>query len=171
MSDPQQPSHDPHRLPPYASQQPQPGYPGQAPQPGYPNQSSQPVYRQPAQQGYVLNGQSAQAGPASPTNTNPAGRAGLIIGLVGLGIGLLTSVIFQVVLHTNGIGTVGIINALGSLLTFVAALAALILGIIGLRKAGAPHGSAGIAAGLGIAGTVGIAFSYLINTVGALLAF
>jgi len=163
MSDPQQSAHNPHQVPPYVSQQAQPGgHPGQAPSAGH---------REPAAQGYILNGQSSPAASTASTDANPAGRAGLIIGLVGLGLGLLTTLAVQIFIRTDAYPAVGMINALGSLLTFAAALAALILGFVGLRKAGAPHGSAGIAAGLGIAGVAGIAFSFLVNTAGALLSF
>lgn len=163
MSDPQQPAHNPHQVPPYVSQSQQNGYPGQSPQ--------QPAYPQPAAQGYILNGQNSHPASAAPMTANPAGRAGLILGLVGLGLSLLTTLAVQIFIRTDAYPAVGMINALGSLLTFAAALAALILGFVGLRKAGAPHGSAGIAAGLGIAGVVGIAFSFLVNTVGALLSY
>lgn len=130
MSDPRQPSHPQHQVPPYIS----------------------------------------QSSPA-PTNTNPAGRAGLIIGLVGLAIGVLVNVFVQVLIRTGGFTVASIFSTLGSLLAFAAALTALILGLVGLKRIGAPHGAAGIAAGLGIAGVVTILFSLIISAMDWLLYF
>jgi len=147
MTDPQQP-----HLPPYASNAPQPsGYPAQA----APAAQQQPYY--------------APAAPIAASATNAAGRIGFILGLVGLGVGLLTSAIVQIVLRSP-ISAVGfdyamitLINGAGSLLAFIAAVAALVFGLIGIRKVGAPHAQAGIATGLGLAGVVGGMFTFLLT--------
>lgn len=152
MSDPQQ---QPHRLPPYMSQQP----------------SGQPEHQGHAAQGYALNAQSPQPGRTALTSTNPAGRAGLIIGLVGLVIGVLVNLFVQVMIRTGGFAVVSIFSTFGSLIAFAAALTALILGLVGLRRIGAPHGAAGIAAGLGIAGVVNILFGFIISGMDWLLYF
>lgn len=158
MSDPQQFSNQ-HRVPPYVSQQPQ-------------RHGSQPQQQPHASQGYVLNGQSS--GPAAPNTgapTNSTGRAGLIIGLVAIALSIATTVAVQVAIRSDGYMLVSFVSGIGSLLAFASGLAALILGLIGLRRPGLPHAAAGIATGIGIAQVVGIASSYLINTFGALLHF
>ncbi|MGO2747599.1 hypothetical protein [Microbacterium sp.] len=147
MSDPQQPAQNPHHLPPYISQQPQGGYPAQQPQAGYPAQD-----------------------PA-PRTGNPAGRIGLILGIVALGINVVTSIVFQIMIRTDGYRLYGLINGVGAFLAFAAGLAALICGFVGLRRSGTPQAAAGIAAGIGIAVVAGTAFSFMINSVGSLMPF
>ncbi len=130
------------------------------------NQHQVPPYiSQQSQTGYP--GQPAR----QPTTGNPAGRAGLIIGLIGLTVGVVTNLIVQMMIRTDGYMIISLISGVGALLGFVLALAALILGIIGLRRPDAPHGTAGIATGLGIAGVVGIALNYLFSLIGSLLNF
>jgi hypothetical protein len=173
MSDPQHP-----QVPPYVLQQPafpdQPHYPAQPPagaqQAGHPRQTAQ---------GYVLNGQSLQPGQpayagASRAAVNPAGRAGLILGLIAIAISLVGSIAIQVLLRSNAYGgyaLYNVVSGIGSLIAFAAALAALILGLIGIRRAGAPHAAAGIAVGIGIAQVASIAFGFLSSTIGAFLYF
>lgn len=146
MSVPQQPAQNPPQLPPYASQPPQTGYPGQPPQMGYPGQ-------QPA------------------TNVNAAGKAGLILGIAALGANIITSIVFQFMIRGDAYQLYGVVNGVGSLLAFAAALAALVLGLIGLRRHDAPKGIAGIATGIGLAVVVGIVFGFLVNAVGSLMYF
>lgn len=107
----------------------------------------------------------------APGATNPAGKIGFIIGLVSLVVSLLTSVIVQVMIRTNSYMVISTVSAIGSLIAFAASLAALILGIVGLRKPGLPHGLAGIATGLGIAGVVSGVFTFLLNTVHTLFGY
>ncbi len=164
MSDPQQHPGIPHQIPPYVSQ-PQSG------QPQPPHSSHQQYAQQHATQGYILNGQSAQPGQPLTTNTNTAGRAGLIVGLIGLAIGIFANLIVQALIRTSGYGALSMFSGVGSLLAFAAALAALILGLIGLRNPSAPHGAAGIATGLGIAGVVNILFGFIVSTAGAFFYF
>jgi hypothetical protein len=175
MSDPQQ-----SPVPPYASNAPQPpqaqppaGYPpqptaqhyyqGGAPQQQYaqPQPQLQPQYAQPAYS-------PAAAGTAG---SNTPGRIGFIIGLVGLGFSLLTNVIIQVMIRSAGYQLIGLVSGALSVITFLAALTALIFGIVGLRRVGAPHGLAGIATGLGGAGVVGAGFSFILNTISSFLYF
>ncbi|KDA06921.1 hypothetical protein DC31_07435 [Microbacterium sp. CH12i] len=148
MSDPQQP-----HLPPFVS------HPGQQP--------PQPNYQAPAQpqapQGYYSP--PAQTGPG---NTNTPGKIGLIIGLVSLGLGLLMNVIVQMLVRSVGYSMVSVVGGVGTFLVFAASAAALILGIIGLRKAGVPQAQAGIATGLGFAGVVGAIFNVLFSLTASL---
>lgn len=106
--------------------------------------------------------------PATATATNTPGRIGFIVGLVGLGIGLLSSAIVQIIIRSPlsamdfNYAIINIINGFGSFLALAASLVALILGIVGLRKAGFPHAQAGIATGLGIAGVTGGVFTLIL---------
>lgn len=164
--------------PTYPAQQTYPGQQQYGAQPTYSGQPSagQPSAGQPVQPttGYTLNGHSPQPGYPSggaSTNANPPGRLGFIIGLVGLGVGLLFTVIFQVIVRSGGWEVASVVSGLGSVLAIVAAILALIFGINGLRREGAPHGQAGIAVGLGIAGITSGVFAFLINAVSSLFYY
>ncbi|WP_307359465.1 hypothetical protein [Microbacterium murale] len=177
MSDPQQP-----QIPPYASN------PGQPPQPGYPAPGTpaptahhyyqggapqappaQPQYTQPQQAQY---GQPVYSPAASgPADSNTPGRIGFIIGLIGLAVSLLTNVIIQIMIRSADYQLIGLVSGALSVLTFLASLAALIFGLIGLRRVGAPHGLAGIATGLGGAGVVGAGFTFILNAVSSVFYF
>ncbi|GGD64883.1 hypothetical protein [Microbacterium murale] len=178
MSDPQQ-----SPVPPYAQsagQPPQPAYPPQPTTSGAPAPSAQhyyqggaqpPQYSQP-QYAQPQYGQPAYASAASGrADTNTPGRIGFIVGLVGLAFSLLTNVIIQIMIRSAGYQLIGLVSGALSVITFLAALTALILGIIGLRRAGEPHGLAGIATGLGGAGVVGAGFSFILNAVSSFLYF
>lgn len=173
MSDPQQ-----SQVPPYApnaAQPPQPSYPPQPPTSSAPSaqhyyqggaQQPQPQYAQPQ---YVQPAYESAA--SGRTGSNTPGRIGFIIGLVGLGFNLLTNVIIQIMIRSADYQLIGLVSGALSVITFLAALAALIFGIIGLRRVGAPHGLAGIATGLGGAGVVGAGFSFILNAISSLLYF
>ncbi|MFB7249708.1 hypothetical protein [Microbacterium sp. NPDC056234] len=156
MSDPQQP-----QVPPYA--QPQPPASGRYPgQPAHYAQS----------QGYVLNGNSAQPGYPSPTpaaHANPPGRIGFIFGLIGIAVGLISSLATNVLVYSGGYDTYEVSTLLGTLVILVVAGLALGFGVAGLRRPNAPHGQAGIAVGIGLALLVGTLGSLVINAVGAAL--
>lgn len=174
MSDPQQ-----SPVPPYAQsagQPPQPAYPPQPTTGRAPAPSAQHYYRggTPQQPQYAQPpyGQPAYSPAASgPTASNTPGRIGFIVGLVGLGISLLTNVIIQIMIRSADYQLIGLVSGALSVITFLAALAALIFGIIGLRRAGEPHGLAGIATGLGGAGVVGAGFSFILNAISSFLYF
>ncbi|MGO2931697.1 hypothetical protein [Microbacterium sp.] len=159
MSD-QQPTGTPP-VPPYAAQQPP-----------YSQQTPQQRPHQNAAQGYVLNGQPPQA--TQPTsNINPVGRAGLILGLIAIAIAVVNNIVLQVLIASSAYSgySFSLVSGVGTFLTFAAALAALILGLIGIRRVGAPHAAAGIAVGIGIAQVVGIAFSTFVGFFGSFLTF
>lgn len=175
MSDPQQ-----SPVPPYAQsagQPPQPAYPPQPTTSGAPAPSAQHYYQggaQPPQPHYAQPqyGQPAYASATSgPTASNTPGRIGFIVGLVGLALSLLTNIIIQIMIRSAGYQLIGLVSGALSVITFLAALTALVLGIIGLRRAGEPHGLAGIATGLGGAGVVGAGFSFILNAVSSFLYF
>lgn len=153
MSDPQQP-----QVPPYASNA------GQPPQSSYPPQGyaqPQPPYAQPA-----------YATPAStPTDSNAPGKIGFILGLVGLGLGLLLNVIIQIMIRTQGYDLINVVSGVMSVIIFLASAAALVFGIIGLKRVGAPHALAGIATGLGGAGVVGTGFNFILNAISSVLYY
>ncbi|MGO3232986.1 MAG: hypothetical protein ACTIKT_05900 [Microbacterium sp.] len=153
MSDPQQPAHNPNQVPPYA-------------------QPQQQTPQQNAAQGYVLNGQFPQ-GTQPTSTTNPVGKAGLILGLIAIAIAVVNNIVLQVLIASSAYSgySFSLVSGVGTFLTFAAALTALILGLIGIRRVGAPHAAAGIAAGIGLAQVVGIAFSTFIGFFGSFLNF
>jgi len=139
------PQHGEHRLPPYVPQQPHPA--------GYPvPQSTQPVQ------------------PAS-SNVNAAGRVALILGIIALGINIIMSILFQVLVRTDGYQLYGIVDGVGSLLSFAAALAAIIVGFSALRRRGASQVSAGIAIGIGLTIAVSRVFGFVTSTIASLPIF
>ncbi|WP_460781238.1 hypothetical protein [Microbacterium shaanxiense] len=182
MSDPQQ-----SPVPPYASnagQPPQPTYPPQPGQPaqpaptahqyyqggGAPQQQAQPQYTQP-QYAQAQYAQPGHAGASSPSSSNAPGRIGFIIGLIGLAVGLLSNVIVQIMIRSADYALIGLVSGGFSVVAFLASLAALIFGIVGLRRVGAPHGLAGIATGLGGAGVIGAGFAFILNAVSSIFYF
>lgn len=179
MSDPQQ-----SPVPPYASNAPQP------PQPGH--QTAPPPSAAPTAQHYYQGGaaqaprapyaQSPYAAPAyaqpayastasGPTLSNAPGRIGFIIGLVGLGIGVLMNIAIRIMIRSDGYQLISLVNGALSVIVFLAAVAALVFGVIGLRRAGAPHGLAGIATGLGIVGVVNGGINFILYMLDAILYF
>ncbi|MGM7678653.1 hypothetical protein [Microbacterium sp. A94] len=144
MSDQQQP-----QLPPYAGQHPRPGAPLQKPAAGHQYYAAAHPQQQPA-----------------PGTANIFGRVGLIFGVAGLAIGAIATIAIQATYRSLGFGVASFLSGFGSLAAFIAAAVALVLGIIGMKCIGAPHGQAGIAVGLGIAGVAG----GIIGAVIALLA-
>jgi len=161
-------------------QQPQGGHPGQ-PQGGHPGQPThlgqpapgapaQPA--QPGQQNAPYAGQQPYGGqpyyspstaPSGSGSGNTAGKIGFIVGLVSLGLSLLITLIMQFLYRSDGWQAAQILNGANLFISLIGSAAALVLGIIGLRRRGAPHGMAGIAVGLGIAGVAGALVSMLIG--------
>lgn len=181
MSDPQQQP----PVPPYASnagQPPQPSHPpqttpapqqyyqGQAPQQG--NLPSAQGYAQP-QQGYTQPGYPTSTPASTQTDSNAPGKIGFIIGLVGIGLSLLLNVTIQILIHSQmqSYELINLVSGVFSVLVFLAGVGALVFGIIGLKRAGAPHGLAGIATGLGFASVLGTGFNFILNAVSSVFPY
>lgn len=160
MSDPQQQP----PVPPYASNA---GQPPQHPQPPY----QQPPYQAQPPQGYVLNSQPAQPGRAisASVNSNTPGKVGLILGAASIALQLILNAVLQLAVHDFDVFTV--VNSTFTTLIFLTALGALIFGIIGIRRVGAPQTLAGIATGIGITIAVSTAFYFILSTLRPLLSF
>ena len=150
MSSPQQPP-----LPPYASNGHHPAQP-----------SAQPAapYQQPPAAPYQ---QQTATGEAVD---NPLGRIAFILGLVTLGLNVVTTIAFQILIRTTGAMLGSAISSVGSLLVLAVGISALVFGLIAIRRPG-PHALAGIGAGVGIAVCVSIVASFLISTVSSALYF
>lgn len=131
MSSPQQP------IPPHGTHS-FPGPPAQPGQPNQPNQPGQPAY-------------AAPGAPASPAGTNPLGKVALIIALVTLGLNIVLALATQLLIRTAGVAVFQIVNVGGTVLMLIGSIAALVLGVMALRRP-APHAIAGIAVGIAIAG-------------------
>lgn len=173
MSEPQQPPLPPyssgdHGFPPAAPQPahppayaPQPGYaqpgpaqPGPA-QPGY----AQPVYAQPGQPQPVYPAYGAQSA-ASPGNA--LGRIAFIVAAITFGIGLLGTLSIPFLYATIGYDPmiVGFATGGTNLITLIGFAAALILGIVALRRP-APHVLAAIAVGIAGSGVIGTVVAWI----------
>jgi len=175
MSDPQQ-----SPVPPYASNAPQPPQQSQPAPSAAPAPSAQHYYQGGAPQAQYSQAQYSQPqygqpqySPAAsgPSDSNTPGRIGFIVGLIGLAVGLLSSVIIQIMIRSADYQLIGLVSGALAVITFFASLAALIFGIIGLRRPGAPHGLAGIATGLGGAGVVGAGFTFILNAISSVFYF
>lgn len=158
---------DPQQVPPYAppnlATPPPAAYPGaQQPSGQQPNPTS--AASQYPGPGYVLNGQPT----TTPPTGNAAGRIGLILGIVALAIGVVMRVVFQVMVRTEMLSTIGIASGIGTVITFLIGIAALICGLVGLSRRDAPHGTAGIATGIGLAVVVIGISNFLIMSLGNL---
>lgn len=166
MSEPQQ-----HPVQPYGTPPPNQPYsapqPAQRPQPAqYPGQQ-QPGQQQPGQQ-YPGQQYSAQPHPGSqhpaPTpSTSGAslGRVAFIVGLVTLGIELLRILSFPFLLRgVYDSFAIGLVSSVGSGIVLIAAVAAIVLGVIAVRRADRPI-LAGIAVGIGASALAGILISWL----------
>jgi len=134
--------------------QPEPVAPGSAAAPGYepaPGHAAAPGYPEgayPAGAGYAV---APAAAPTAARNT---------LGLVALIIGVATLVLSTVTLVSQGAMLLQpdydyqLINLVTTVFTSIGglmAVAAVVLGAIGLAKKGAPKGAAGIGFGIGVA--------------------
>lgn len=174
MSDPQQPP-----VPPYASnagQPPQPVHPVQpapAAQPhyqGHAPQAPQQSYTQPQPYGQPVY-PAPTTGASSPSDSNAPGKVGFILGLVGVAIQVLLNVVIQIMIRSEGYQAISIASGVFSVLIFLAGVGALVFGLIGLKRTGAPKAFAGIATGLGIAITVTVGFSFILDAINSVLYF
>ena len=89
---------------------------------------------------------------APPTRAgagNPLGRVAFIVALLTLAVGLLISLLrpFMYYAADYSVSGISVLDGLGSVLTLAGAVAALILGLIAVRRP-APHLLAGIAIGI-----------------------
>lgn len=161
---PQLPSAQPYPPQQYPPQPYPPHQPAGAPQ-GLPSTaapyppSAQPLgSQQSAAPSYAAAGYPAYA-PKPAASAQALGRTALIIALVTFGIGLLATFLFPILYSTVGYSynlSYSLFNGVASFLTIAGSAAALILGLIAIRRPGSPV-LAGIAIGLAaseIAGTV-----------------
>ncbi|MCS3443332.1 hypothetical protein [Microbacterium phyllosphaerae] len=190
MSEPQQPPAQPYGTPPHpapqsptSSQTPAvegahpapPHYAGQQQHPAPPHYAGQQQHPAPPQfagQPYGSQHPPAFAYPgpaaASPSSGGSLGRLAFIISLVALGIGLLVTLSFPLVIRSfydaSGIGAFG---AIGNGLVLVVSVVALILGLMSMRRPGQQI-LAGIAIGTSASAIAGIVMSWLSNLAFAL---
>lgn len=153
MSEPQQHPAQPYGTPPpnqpYPAPQPYPAqqYPGQQ----YPGQS------------YAGQPHPGPQYPAPTPSTSGAslGRVAFIVGLVTLGIELLRILSFPFLLRgVYDSFAIGLVSSVGSGIVLIAAVAAIVLGVIAVRRADRPI-LAGIAVGIGASALAGILISWL----------
>lgn len=170
MSEPQQPPVPPTHQPPQAPPAPpaasplqaNPQYPaaGQHPFPAqYPAAATQQQHQHPQQQAAPQYPTPQYPTPQYPMAPQPAGgqaargnglgRVAFIVALLTLAVGLLISLLRPFMYYAADFSAtgVGLLDGLGSVLTLAGAVAALILGLIAIRRP-APHLLAGIAIGI-----------------------
>lgn len=178
MSEPQQPPAQPYGTPPHSAPQSPassqtPAVEGAHPAPQHlARQQQHPAPPQFAGQPYGSQHPPAFAHPgpaaASPSSGGSLGRLAFIISLVALGIGLLVTLSFPLVIRsfydTSGIGAFG---AIGNGLVLVVSVVALILGLMSMRRPGQQI-LAGIAIGISASAIAGIVMSWLSNLAFAL---
>ncbi|HZU92935.1 MAG TPA: hypothetical protein VFF85_04870 [Microbacterium sp.] len=148
MSEPQQPSAQPHPpASPYGTPHgaPQYGTPQGAPQYGAPQGAPQGAPEYGAPQG------TPQYGAAAPAYGNPLGRTAFLVAVGSGVIGILFSVITPFLYSSGNYDVADSLGTVIGILVLLGGIAAGVLSIIALRRP-APHLLAAIA--LGIAGSV-----------------
>ncbi len=156
MSEPQHPSGQPYGTPPQPPQHPAP----QAPQ--HPQAQPDAQYPQ-AQYPY-----GAHPAPARAASGGSLGRIAFIVSLVALGIGLLVTLAFPLIVRSvYDTSAIGVFGAVGNGLVLVVAAVALVLGLLSMRRQGQQI-LAGIAIGISASAIVGILMSWLSNLAFAL---
>lgn len=165
MSEPHQPPAQPYGAPPQ--------FPGTAPQPRagaqYPTASpgTYPGSSSGLHPGAHSDPHSGSGHPA-PASGGSLGRVAFIIALVALGIGLLITLSFPVTVRLlSDTSAIGAFSAIGNLIVLVAAVVALILGLMSVRRPGQQI-LAGIAIGISASAIAGIVMSWISNLVLAL---
>ncbi|KQR40273.1 hypothetical protein [Microbacterium sp. Leaf159] len=163
MSEPQQPPAQPYGTPPQGQGQPaSPQYSAQqhsaqqySPQQNpAPQNPAQPYARQP------YPGSSS----SSPASTGASlGRLAFIVALGALGIALLVTIAYPVIIRTLADpSSIGAFGAIGNGLVLIVAIVALILGLMSVRRPG-QQVLAGIAIGISAAQITGILVAWVSN--------
>lgn len=169
MSEPQQqpPTH-PQGTPPqqYGHPSPQPWQPQGQPLggSGQPHGGPGQPYGQPTQPA-AYPGASAPAAAPAPAG-GALGRVAFILALVSLAVGVLVALSLPVLIRGVEFSAplYGAVSAVGNGLVLIVAIAALILGIVSVRRPG-QHVLAGIAIGIAASEILGILVAWVSNLV------
>lgn len=158
MSEPQQPPAQPYGTPPQGQGQPaSPQYSAQ-----HYSAQQNPAQQNPAQPyaGQPYPGSSS----SSPASTGaPLGRLAFIVALGSLGIALLVTIAYPVIIRTLADpSSIGAFGAIGNGLVLIVAIVALILGLMSVRRPG-QQVLAGIAIGISAAQITGILVAWVSN--------
>jgi len=151
MSEPQQPPAQPYGTPPRDQ-----GHPAPPPENQY---SAQPQLGQP------YGGQPYPGSPISPATSagTPLGRLAFIVALGALGIALIVTIAYPVIIRTLAdTSSIGAFGAIGNGLVLIVAIVALILGLMAVRRP-AQQVLAGIAIGISAAQITGILVAWISN--------
>lgn len=109
----------------------------------------------------------APAPPASSLSGAP-GRLAFVVALAALAIGLLTTLAFPLIVRTiDDTSAIGLLAGVANGLVLIAAVVALIIGLIAVKRPGAQV-LAGIAIGIAAAEILGILVSWMSNLLFAL---
>lgn len=156
MSEPQQPPAQPYGTPPRDQ-----GHPAPPPENRY---SAQPQLGQP-HGGQPYGGQPYPGSPTSPATSAgaPLGRLAFIVALGALGIALIVTIAYPVIIRTLAdTSSIGAFGAIGNGLVLIVAIVALILGLMAVRRP-AQQVLAGIAIGISAAQITGILVAWISN--------
>lgn len=168
MSEPQQPPAQPYGTPPQGQGQPaSPQYSAQQYSAQQYSAQQNPAQQNPAPQnpaqpyaGQPYPGSSS----SSPASTGaPLGRLAFIVALGALGIALLVTIAYPVIIRTLADpSSIGAFGAIGNGLVLIVAIVALILGLMSVRRPG-QQVLAGIAIGISAAQITGILVAWVSN--------
>ena len=163
MSEPQQPPAQPYGTPPQGQGQPaSPQYSAQQHPAQQYSAQQHPAPQNPAQPyaGQPYPGSSS----SSPASTGaPLGRLAFIVALGALGIALLVTIAYPVIIRTLADpSSIGAFGAIGNGLVLIVAIVALILGLMSVRRPG-QQVLAGIAIGISAAQITGILVAWVSN--------
>lgn len=93
----------------------------------------------------------------------PLGRFAFIIALVSLGVGFIVTLSYPLIIRAlSASSAIGVFGAIGNGLVFVMAIAALVLGLMSVRRPGSQV-LGGIAIGIAAAQITGIVISWVSN--------
>lgn len=124
-----------------------------------------------AQPPYPAAGYPAHAGAAAPRPKNTIGLIALIVAIATLVLSTVTLIIQAAMMLQRDAGY-QLINAMTTVFTSIGALlalAAVVLGAIGLTRKGLPKGAAGVGLGIGVATVWSILGSLIFNGIVSLL--
>ncbi|WP_431075273.1 hypothetical protein [Microbacterium phyllosphaerae] len=151
MSEPQQPPAQPYGTPPRDQ--------------GHPAPPAENRYSAHPQPGQPYGGQQYPGSPPSSATSAgaPLGRLAFIVALAALGIALLVTIAYPVIIRMLADpSSIGAFGAIGNGLVLIVAIVALILGLMSVRRPG-QQVLAGIAIGISAAQITGILVAWVSN--------
>ncbi|WP_217184872.1 hypothetical protein [Streptomyces sp. AC495_CC817] len=153
---------DPQQTPAQPSGAPSPGYP--AAQPQYPAGQPYPGPPQSYAGTHPYGSAPYPGGPGAASSGEPLGRTAFVIAVIGAGLSLLLTLLTPVLLGSGNYEALDPVSSGVGIIAFLGYVAALVLGIVSLRR---PESNllAAIAVGIAGSGAVLTAFSWMSSLV------